>query len=60
MVTTDVQYNNENFTNHFLKWYACASGRINPILVEMNGINVIYFSDIYMFVFPPHLALQES
>lgn len=43
-----------------LKWYACASGRINPILVEMNGINVIYFSDIYMFVFPPHLALQES
>lgn len=60
MVITDVQYSNGNFTNNFLKWYACTYGRINPILVEMNGINVIYFSDIYVFVFPPHLALQES
>lgn len=42
------------------KWYVCASGRINCILVDINGINVIYFSDIYVFAFPPHLTLQES
>lgn len=58
--TTDLQYSHENFTNHVFKRYVCASGRIHLILVEINGINVIYSSDIYVFVFPPHLTLQES